>query len=51
MVEEHGHDGEGAQAVETGAVGQPHLGVARRRAGASEPSLSAVRGVGYLRLS
>jgi hypothetical protein len=51
VVEEDRTDGEGAQAVQAGAVGQPHLGGAGLTAGACEAFLDAGRGVGYLRLS
>ena len=50
MVEEYSDDGERAQPVEAGAVGESYLGCALRCEGTSVQAFAAVRGVGYLRL-
>jgi hypothetical protein len=46
VVEEDGHDGDGPQAVEAGAVGQPYLGGSLHR-GVSTPSPGACPCVGH----
>jgi hypothetical protein len=51
MVEEHGDDGERAQAVKAWTVRKPYVRGYWRCAGTSVRSLTADRGVGYLRLS